>query len=843
MRPLAVRARVTAVRRMARLTAPARRLAGRVRAALGSSAWRRWRAKYVVVDWIGQTGASALTALGLAACTEAVSKAAFLLHVHGPGWGLGHRVTPDAFETFVATVTGALAALLALFFTTVGVVAATAYANVPTEVRAAFLRGRHNAVFVATIMRALVVGMALLAAHTVGYHPYALTVMLFALLSLLSVLGTASLSVSLLRFFDSAAIAEPLPGEFIDAVARASVPPGGSRPAPAEQAAAHEAAERALRLRRQVLALIVKRDEVAEAAPAKLLETIRMWDLYSQHKPAIPTGSAWYSRQVQETNWLTVNPFDLRDPVTQAPVSLKVAPDTMWIERELTGQFISILRPLVQAEGWASASETITATALVTGRLTADLNIEEALLLCQAASSVIDHALDAQTTIGDQAPDRLQSRRFRTAAVQAGTSVRAQMWRGLSTAAHLAGAADLGEQLERAAHTPNDPEATASLPIPRNLRSMLDAMAAGLAIERDAEDREISPGWWLRHLTAHTLARALFATADVLLDDLHAYLTARHRAVTELNDTEALVTLLLGGLEMVDRAAAAVEDVLEAGRHLAKLEPAQHSYEEPWPVWEPDLKALAQRRGEVLRALAPKAAMLPARPHAGDAHDLLGHSYDVIAQALFEAVLKNDKETAAVLFPAAMQLAESAQTRVTADVSEQPMINHLISAVGPVIDMMLIGGYALFLDAFDGSGIWPQVQAHWDQVTATADTTRALVAMLEARHQRVAGDAKRMPWQTAFGAWLEEHGLGDGPVAAIPGQRRRRAAYDPVVEAVLEVGPMSTYLMADLFRLEYLATRPGGQQQAREHGSHALRDRLARVRRTRQQDAEMSESD
>jgi hypothetical protein len=795
----------------------------------------------VAVEWVWQTGGSVVTALGLVVCTEAVSRLARWFHIAGPGWGLDHRVTPDNFEAFVAAMVGSLAAFLALFFTTLGVVAATAYANVPGEVRAAFLRGRQNAVYVATVVRALMAGILLLAAHIVGYHPYALTVLLFAVLSLLSVLGSAALGVGLFGFFDLVTLAEPLPDLFIAAVVKAAVPASGTRPDETKQTEAYEVAERALRLRRQVLAMIAQRDGLVEVAPAVLSETMRMWNVYAQLKATIPSNSAWFRRQVQATNWLAVNPFELRDPVTQEPVRVNVAPDSMWIERELAEQYTSILRPLVRGEGWEAAMDAIDVTSLVAGGLVANLNIDEALLLCRAASAVVDHVADTPTAQSDLAPDHMQRRRFRNAAVQAGSVVRSRMWHGLSIAARHAASPDMGDHLEGAAHAPNDPEIMALVPVPRNLRAMLDAMALGLALEREAEGHEISPAWWLRHLTAHTLARALFSTADELLADLHAYLAARHAAVQNAPDPEVLVTMLLIGLEALGRAELAVDDVETAGRALAQLEPETHSYD-AWPVWKPDRQSLAERRSKLLGALGGAATKLPARRYSGDEPDLLGRSYSVVSQALFDAILDGEDTTASALFPAAMQLAQDAHERASEDVSEQPQINHLIRAVAPLIDMMLISGYALFFNAFDGSGIWPQVQAYWDAVTTKPDNARTLVAALEARHHFVAGDASRMGWQQKFARWLEEHGLSSGIGGAIPSPRSTRKKLNPLVRAVVAEGPMTTYLMADLFRFEYLAARPGGADQQPGPSAELLRKRIIRARRSQKPDAEVSDN-
>lgn len=787
------------------------------------------RERHVVLDWIAGSGSAAATALVLLAGSEAVALLVERLDVPGPRWGLDHRVTPDSFEAFVAALVGSFAVFLALFFTTLGVVATTAYADVPGELRTVFLRERENTVYVNTVVRALVFGTVLLAAHTVGYHPYSVTVLVFAVLSLLSVFGSAALGVGLFNFFDLAKLAAPLPQRFL-AAAECAVVSARGVPLSGRHQAAHDDARLALRLLRDVLRLIVKPGGTPAVASAALITTLEMWSGYADLKPAIPTGGAWFSRSRRETNWLTLNPFELEDPLGQTSARVSVAPDLLWAERELVEHYTAVLRPVVQGEDWETAVDAVDPTSGLASRLVAALQVQEALLLCRTASAVIDYAADNRETAarGDSAPDRVQRQRFRAAVVQAGLVVRSQMWQGLSSAAQRAADPGIGDRLEHAAHAPNDPAVSAVVPISPELRGMLDAISAGLAIERDAHGTEISPGWWLRHLTARALTRSLFTTADELLEDLHDYLPKRLGAVAPFDDCEALVTLLLTGLETVRRVEIAVGQVERAAAELATLQQGAAS-DEPWPTWDPDRPVLAVRRTELLRALGPAAARLPGRPHLGDEPDLLGRAYLVIADALFHAVMDGEDATAAALFPAAMVTAQRAHQRAAVDVGDQPAINHLAHATAPLVDMMLISGYAMFLYAFDGSGIWPTVRTAWDQATATPDLACLLAAILESRHRKIPGDMRRSPWQQRFGGWLGDHGLESGQ-REFASPRQVLSHESPMVRAVIGQGWMTTYLMADLFLLEYLTARPGGGDLQPGRHTRVLRDALVQAR-------------
>lgn len=781
-----------------------------------------------MLGWVRQVGRSALTALILLASSEILAMILRRLHTPGPGWGLDQRIGPDAYEVFVGAMVGAFAVLLALFFTTLGVVATTTYAEVSDELRAVFLRERENTAYVSAMVRALVFGTALLAAHAVGYHPYSLSIAVFALLSLVCVLGSAALGVGLFSFFDVTRLAAPLPRRFQIAAERAAALPGVQLPgSPGE---ARKQAQHALRLQQDTLGLVTKGSGTRMTAADALTETLKMWTTYAQLKPAIPTSSAWFSRSRQETNWLTLNPFELQDPLTANSAPTTFTPDLNWAERELTEQFVIVLRHLAAKEEWPAVVDALEPTGDLAFTLVAHLQVQEALLLNQASSAVIDHAATPRTALDahdDAAPDHMRRDRARTAALQAGLAIRGRMWLGLAAAARRVQDDEVGDRLEAAAHAPNNPAVGFGLPISRDLRDLLDTMADGLAVERQAHREEISPGWWLRHHTARTLTRSLYTTAEQLCEDLHAYLTSRIAALPELGDAEVEATFLLAGLNAVRAADFAHAEVRKAAEHLGAL---RHDAAEatPWPTWEPDEPDLKAWRTQLLLALAPAARRLPGRPHLGDEPDLLGRSYLVIVNALFEAVMDGDEATAAALFPTTMDTALRAHRRILADLGDKPETTLLILSTAPLIDIMLISGYALFIDAVDGSGIWATVRESWNRATEDPALARTLIAILNHRHRFVPGDIRRQSWERRFDRWTEEGGLAEQ--VGFGFSRRATAQASPLVAAVLNQGSLSTYLMADLLVVEYLTGRPGGREEPPCQYIRNLRDAITAAR-------------
>ncbi len=91
------------------------------------------------------------------------------------------RLVNDNFDVLAGAAVGAVATFLGLFYTTVGVVASTAYRSVPGEIRRLFVEERTSAIYVRGVVRALIVGLSLLLLGGLGYQPRGLSSSRFSL--------------------------------------------------------------------------------------------------------------------------------------------------------------------------------------------------------------------------------------------------------------------------------------------------------------------------------------------------------------------------------------------------------------------------------------------------------------------------------------------------------------------------------------------------------------------------------------------------------------------------------------------------------------------------------------
>jgi hypothetical protein len=755
-----------------------------------------------------------LTALLLLVASEAFAAEAhdhrfLVLHL-----GLDTRLIADSYEGFTAAVVGALAVLLALFFTTVGVVATTKYADVPGAIRQLFVHERGNVVYINAVARALVFGIALLLMRAVGYRPYSLSIVVFAVLSVLSVLSLIALGTGLFNFFDLSSLAAPLPRQFGNATALACVS-GDEIPDFARQESAHDRAASALRVYRQVIRLLTaSKGGDSESSTSMIAGLIGMWDRYSLVKGSIPPGSGWFPQEARYPDSLTLDPFQLQMQLSTASPALPGAgPDLLWAEREISHDVAELTALLLAGPDRETAALVMSWADTLIRRLAQRFQIREALLFAGEFASTIDQIVrpaspDSHGTGSDQRS--LMS--LQLGAAEYGVLARTELWLGVVDAARAITLADLRTVIDAAVTKPHGPYGVAAVAVPAGLRAELAKIARGIETERHVQRIRVTPPWWVHDQAGRILALSLRDMVNEVIGAAEEYITARLKALAaddRPGSLELRVVLIFAGLQLVNRLTAHGAQVQQAAEAIAGLRHAAAD-SGPWPATAFDQRRCIALEVGLVRSLAAAIPALPEHPHAGTGVDLFGRAYHMVVDAVFKALIQGRNDLAAEIFPAAMDAAFRARDRLTADFADQPARILATHQSGPLVDLMEISGYALFLHELDGNSTWPAICPIWDGWTADPQQVAGLASILAARHQLVPADMRRSGWQQQFDTLLEEHGL---PRRTGGGLHRSPPAPphpSPVVAGVLAEGHSSPYEMADLFLVEYLATRPGG---------------------------------
>lgn len=746
-------------------------------------------------------------------------------------WGsLFTPVSSSTYDTFVGSAVGAQATFLALFFTTVGVIASTAYACVPGEIRQLFVRERTSTIYVWNVVLALVVGIALLTLPVVSSHKFrGLTVLLFALLTAFSVLSLVILGRRLFNFFDPSALAERLYPEFARAVRGASAA-GKHVPDEVEQKAAHSRAATVLRRYGQIVTLITERETQDTTAPQKIaLQLLGCWGLSAALKSSIPVKSEWFQRTAAHPNWLIMEHTQLSTALeTRTGVQPTMAPDPLWVERRLASLFSALMPSLARTDDWSRLIAVLDAANELIFQLATRLQVEEALLFLRTIGQYRRVALE-ETRSGSDVSDEWDI--FRLALAEREVVGFTSLWLGLVRPFESLEPEALARSFDTAIESPPNAYKAGA---PRDLLSLFEDVANGIAFERMVEHERITPPWWVHHLSARVLVRTLKDAVCGFVDEVETTLVSPLMSDPD-GDPELAAVRIFDLLELLHKieyhlgTVKAAVDSLQSLRH-------EPSADELWPdATLPDGKP-RELEQLLLTKLGSAAVRLPSTPHDKTKPDLFGQAYRRLFDATFHAILEGQDDVARTIFPITIATADRARQRLIHDLAGERLRQQAIFGTEPLVDMMELSGYALLMSLVSEAGIWPDVRAVWDSIldAGTApELAKQLTVVLSLQENVFAitsGGVGRTTRQTELTRVLRDRGIVGR--TDMWGEHHTEPHPDPVVATFAPDDMMGIhYDLADLFIVEYLAQRPDQAALEIPRGAEILRESIDRRRR------------
>ena len=771
-----------------------------------------------------------LVAIALVVAVEAI--AAWLSHFFH--WGsLFTPVSVNSYVAFVAAAVGAQATFLALFFTTVGVIASTAYSRVPGEIRQLFVRERTSTIYVWNVVTALIVGITLLTLPVVSAREFrGLTAVLFALLSVFSVLSLVVLGRRLFNFFDPSTLTERLYPQFMRALRSASAA-GRHIPDKVQQSAAHDRAAVILRRYEQLVTLITAREVQDTTAPEKIAyQLLGCWSASAAIKSSIPTKSDWFHRTASHPNWLTMDHTRLDTALrTQSGVQPTLTPDPLWVERRFSLLIGALLPSLAANDDWSRLIGVLDSANEFVFALAARLELDEAFLLLRAIAGY-RHTVLAQTQAEDDVSNGDENI-FRLALVEREVLGFTSLWLGFARRFESLDPQALALSLDKAVEGPTNAYRARA---PRELLGLLEDVASGIAFEQRTEHERITPAWWLHHLSARILARTLEDGVCSFLDEVESTLVTP-LVDDPLTDPELSAVRIFDLLELLHK----VEYHLPAvHRALDSLQSLRHepTADELWPdasLPDDTPRALEEK---LLTQLGLVALQLPFASHDTTKPDLFGQAYRRLFDATFHAILDGRDEIARVLFPITIATANRARMRLVQDLSDERVRERAIFGTEPLVDTMELSGYALLMSLVTDAGIWLEVHAVWDNILdagaapALAAQLTAVLTLQENVFALTSGGVARTGRQMELARVLRERGIQSW--AGMWGEPHPEPHRNPIIAVFAPDDLMGVHHdLADLFVVEYLAQRPDLTALEISRGAEMLRESLDRERQPR----------
>jgi hypothetical protein len=778
--------------------------------------------------------AAAVSAVILVVLVEGVASA---LSHWGPQWlhRVSTKVNPTSFETLVAAIIGAEGFLLAMFYATVGVIASTSYQSVPGEIRQLFVQERGSRLFTRSVVRALVVGVLVLAMPIVGYKPYGLTLIVLVGFVVFSVLNLVALGTGLFNFFDVSSLSTPLPKRFARAL-RLAASSGDDKASDVDEQLAHREGAEVLRHYRQLSMLLKERKSNETAAPRRVLhQLVLIAEFNSALKSHIPSDSGWYARIPSHRNWLTLDHNRLGIALaTRTGVQPELVPDRLWVEREVAARVQDLLPLLLTTAAWPQAIEITDEITRVLATMSARLQVDEATLLHGVVTACLADA------VADTPPDDPRAgieheagtlRTFRLAAAERSVLTLTSLWLGLVRAAEAVSTPNLKTVWARAVEGPAAPYTVAA---PRDLLSTLEEIAAGIALENRAEGRRVTPDWWVHHFAARSLLRQMLAATDQLLGEARRTV-ARVQAVPSEVESELGAVMAFDALELVSKIRSHLPAIQDEIAVLNGFRSA-HAGDDLWPVVDHPSDPALEMEEELLCYLAKVSVNLDTNPHDPARPDLFGQAYKLLFDACFSAILDGSNDLARSLFPPVVFAADRARRRLVEDLADHGLQTRFIFATEPLVDLMELSGYAMLMQLLNGSGIWDDVRKLWDGIL-TADVAPALaeqMALVQKERESIfaltQGGLERTSRQMVLNQLFKSRGVVESHYWS-PFEKERPPSHPSAIVRAFAPGEMGSFEeVADLFLVEYLIKQPGCEHFELSHRANMLRDRLARER-------------
>lgn len=726
-------------------------------------------------------------------------------YLPGPLGELSRRFEPNSYQTLIGASVTATATFLALFFTTVGVVASTTYRSVPAEIRTLFIEERSSVIYVRGVVRALVFGVLLLLVGAFVRQLSMVSIVVLGMLSLNAVLRLMLLGNKLFNFFDPSTLSQALPARFDRALRRVTTPATASDKA--NQVIAHHEASQVLRLYRQITVLLSQEQASEPSASRRVAnQLLNISARYANAKGSIPTTGDWWGVTPSHPNWLTLDHHRLSMALaTSTGVTPALEPDPLWVERGITDALNRLLTSLIRDGHDATAVELADRGSPLVKLLGSRLQIEEALLFAKTFTEAMVYAVDDDK----KQPGGGQQVQLNTlAAAERSISSMTDLWLGYVHAVRTLAEDDLASAFDSAVA---DPARPSEVVLPRPVVVQLAKIAASLEREREAEGQLITPTWWIHHLCAREFARAVLSSYHTLIRGIEPQLTSLIQHQIDEGRFAHAAVMVISARELVSKMRSHHASIDSAFTRLSRLRHAETA-DESWPE-APDGTAFTQQLDEdLLRQLAACIPHLHEPSHSSDQPDLFGQTYRILVDSTFDAILAGREDVAQQLFRVVFVETDAVRERLRADLNDASGDMKFIWIVEPLVTLVELSGYALLMQELDGAGIWEDVREIWNAsiaASATGALAQNIVDImigLESTPSAIAGGLARTSRQQRLDHLFAERGIA-APERGLIRSRRApipRAHASAIVTAFARERVSLSWDATDLFIAEYL---------------------------------------
>lgn len=711
----------------------------------------------------------------------------------------------------VAQISGVF---LGLYFATVSVVATTAYARVPSDVRYLLIREKVGSSYLRLVAVLAALCTLLIVGQALGLRLGVASLGVVGALAVLTILGFVPVGLRAFRFLDPTELADLLSIDFL-VWAREATPGGHRWDDPSFQNHYQQQAGSVLNTMGRVVGVADSESHLRGVTLVQLgFKIAILYSSYVQLKPRLPTQSLWFRRTARFKDWLDASDSEVSIAL-QTGTSLHPTdvPDHLWVETELAEILKKIIVRLLDSHDLRNAAALAGQLVEVLYVLGRRGDLDEGLLIQTSLLHAIRSAGTAQPIAA--APTLANPEELRQALALTDASALIVLALVLSISERASGISSdsitrrvdkIDWSRRRTLYGP---------PTPRQVLVELEFLQRGLEFETDVEGSIITPPWYRYQKTAAGFASWISDSIEKLLRTIEDVFDSEVRRLREARQILQAAQLVERGLETCSKMETHLSRFrsgFEAAGQLRSLTDLSWSETD----WERSSERIEHVRSKLLLNLAELLPELEKVRWSADRPDYLGHAYVLLAQECYSAMAADDEALFERVFPSYFQAALRAVDRLRAEAAAAGARAQLVRTTDIVHDLLEISGYALLFSDLGGKSFGAVVQRVWDAYFASLPDPVAaakFIAALTAFRQGVFAVTPRMVTRTSWKQDFERRTRRRGPIPE-PSELAEETDLEaslpatPLIRAFLR-SPHTLYFDArDVFIVAYLSRRP-----------------------------------
>ena len=713
-------------------------------------------------------------------------------------------VDPQSFSAIVGTTAQAAAAVLALFFAAISVVASTAYAKISTEVRSLIAQDPLNRRYLRLLAHVTATALGAGAMQAAGYAPSA--ALLWYLFATSGVCMAAFLPLGIRTFalFDPDSLSI-YPSRTFSRVLRSVEVSGHRWLDPSFQNHANQLASSQLDLLDDLVAFAIAEERPRnDAIVALVRQVLRLGAYYSTRKHRVPSDSLWFTKKAEFRRWevsdSTATEIAIQTGGTPAPERV---PDFSFVESRIAGMLKQSLNHLLSV----NALDDIATVMIEVGHTTNTFAKHFGQVDAMDCSVVVRNVLLERLKVADPAMDPLKY--VQLVDLIGYTAIAPILYTPLAiTERSVNDLLDVASPVLRLERT-----ALSRQPQPRKVLQDAEDLINRLRFERIVEGEVRTATWYVRQILALAWAsyiREVIKNLALIVE--REFLTPAKDLVAKQRPMWAAVWLQRG-IEACHKAKDRI-------RALEKTYSELNVYQIAELKWEPSgadaaVTRIEGHRIEIVRLLASIVPVLATVRSDSSLPDVVGPARAWISDELVSMMERKQETGFRELFAAYFAASLATHDDLLKQMRDTGREYYGHVAMDTLLDIMDASGLALLFSELDGSSFAEHVRAIWDSFISGANdaaaTIKALYLAIDVRLDGPlfsASAMRRQEWGRRFGAALENRGVATerdfDPFSGRSPARHSSVVIDSL--SFLYGHPMTE--AHDYFCALYLASRP-----------------------------------